>query len=44
MRSIGHSNHRYIKVEEDRVEIFMTHIMMTEEITETGIDPIVMRG
>ena len=44
VRSIGHSNLRYMKVKEDRVEIFMTHIIMTEEIAETDIDPIVMIG
>ena len=45
MRSVDYSNLRYIKVkEEDRVEIFMTHIIMTEEITEIDTDLIVMTG
>ena len=45
MRSVGHSNIRFIKVkEEDKLEIFMTHITMTEEITKTDIDPIVVTG
>ena len=45
MRSVGHSNLRFIKVkEEDKVEIFMTHITMTEETTETDIDLIVVTG
>ena len=45
MRSVGNSDLQYSKIkEEDRVEIFMTHIIMTGEITETDIDPIIMTG
>ena len=45
MKLIGNSNLRFIRAgEEDKVEIFMTHIIMTEEIIKIGIDQIVMTG
>ena len=45
MKSIGHSNLRFIKVkEEDKVEICMTHKTMTEEITKTDIHPTLVTG
>ena len=41
--SIGNSNLRCIRAgEEDKVEIFMTHIIMTEEIAKIDIDKIVV--
>ena len=45
MKLIGNSNLRFIIAEEeDKVEILMTHITMTEEIIKIGIDQIVMTG
>ena len=42
---MGHLNLKFIKVtEEDKAEIFITHITMTEEITKIDIDPIVVKG
>ena len=40
---ISNLNLRFIRPgEEDKVEIFMTHIIMTEEITKIDIDQIVV--
>ena len=45
MRSIGHSNLRFVKAkEEDKVEIFMIHIIMTEETSKIDTDQIVKIG
>ena len=42
MKSIGHSHLRNIKAKkEDKVEIFMTHTIMTEVTIKIGIDQIV---
>ena len=42
---IGNSNLRFIRAEKgDKVEIFMTHIIMIEEITKLGTDQIVVTG
>ena len=43
MSLIGNSNLIFIRAEEeDKVEIFMTHIIMIEEITKIDIGQIVM--
>ena len=42
MEQIGNSNLRYIKAKE--VEIFMIHIIITEEIIKIGIDQIAEIG
>ena len=45
MEIIGNSNLRVIRAEEgDKVEIFMIHIIMTEEIIKIDIDQIVEIG
>ena len=45
MGLIGNSNLRFIRAEEgDKVEIFMTHRIMTEEIIRIGTDQIVETG
>ena len=45
MEKIGNSNLRYIKAKEgDRVEIFMIHIIMIEEIIKIGTDQITEIG
>ena len=42
MRSIGHSNHRSIKArEEDKVETFMIHIIITKATIKIDTDEIV---
>ena len=39
MGQIGNSSLRFTKAkEEDRVEIFMTHVIVIEEIIKIGID------
>ena len=44
-RSKSHSNLRSIKAkEDDKVEIFMIHIIMTRETIKVGIDQIVKTG
>ena len=44
MGLICNSNHRFIRAEEDKVEIFMIHIIMTGEIIKIGIDQIAEIG
>ena len=44
MGLIGNSNLRFISVEGDKVEIFMTHIIMNSEIIKIGTDQIVVTG
>ena len=45
MRVIGNSNLRFIRGEEgDKVEIFMTHIIMIEESIKVGTDQTVEIG
>ena len=45
MELIGNSNLRFIRAEEgDKVEIFMTHIIMIEECIKTDIDQIAVIG
>ena len=45
MEQIGNSNLRFIKAKEgNRVENFMIHVILTEEIIQIGIDQIVDTG
>ena len=45
MRSVGHSNLRFIKIKEgDKVEIFMIHTIMTKETIKIDMDQIVEMG
>ena len=45
MEIIGNSNLRFVRAEEgDKVEIFMVHTIMTEEIIKINIDQIAEIG